>query len=675
MNKIVIVGHPSSGIEDVEKILVDSGMSLAESSLHDGLTPREIDATICKAYGGVTLNDASLRASTPFKQINVSSIWNGLALDLMRGNLEQTFWGWSDPLAIFLLDFWRNVDSEITFILVYNHPASVLKSNLYSDDGNETPSSDSIGHPGFWKPYNEALLHFYQRNSECCILVHGEQLQHVDGKLIKDVAKLPQSDLVAQLNAAPRSASQLPVQASNESDNETPDTALATVPEFEDVGLAGLKRKSTPLVSYLAETVVNTFSDELELYEELQAVATIPSQTRSSAKVDSLEAWKALCLLVKNHHEALAQANDALAQTSHLQAEKGQYLLEQKALSREHEILRQKIQNFRQELQKWSRINQEVEKKKKWALEKMYSQKDELQELSKKLEDATKQHQVAQLAAKEAVEFADKKATETALYAKQLDEKNTQLQIAQREKNRLAALAEEKTSEISWHLMQLNEKKTQLQILQEAAKEAEAHANETAEKAEQRLRQIESLQFELNSISKQILVLRSQNQEKAQQSSGKIASLLQEKHTLIQQLGKFSEELTAAREENKQLAANQRPVYLGAEARAQKELPYRVGSAIIEYRLSVVWLLLFPWVLSALVRRVRIEHQNEAPDLPRLVDYQDKDEAKKVEKHLSFLLGNACLTHIDRPWSWIVMPWVLLAANGKYRRFRREKVK
>ena len=28
----------------------------------------------------------------------------------MLGNLEENFWGWSDPNAIYLLDYWKQLD-------------------------------------------------------------------------------------------------------------------------------------------------------------------------------------------------------------------------------------------------------------------------------------------------------------------------------------------------------------------------------------------------------------------------------------------------------------------------------------------------------------------------------------------------------------------------------------
>ena len=84
----------------------------------------------------------------------------------ISNNLEQKFWGWSDPYAIYTLDYWLSLDENLTFILVYNHPRSVLEQ---AANNQESFVNNTIGHLiDNWIAYNTALLNFYYNNRERC---------------------------------------------------------------------------------------------------------------------------------------------------------------------------------------------------------------------------------------------------------------------------------------------------------------------------------------------------------------------------------------------------------------------------------------------------------------------------------------------------------------------------
>ncbi|MGE9806258.1 hypothetical protein ACQP3L_37430, partial [Escherichia coli] len=71
--------------------------------------------------------------------LQISPVWNSLVLDLMLNNIDQLFWGWSDPNLIFLLNYWLDLDDKLMFVLVYDKPQSVLidrKNETYVDERN-----------------------------------------------------------------------------------------------------------------------------------------------------------------------------------------------------------------------------------------------------------------------------------------------------------------------------------------------------------------------------------------------------------------------------------------------------------------------------------------------------------------------------------------------------------
>ncbi|UBQ40029.1 hypothetical protein [Comamonas thiooxydans] len=124
MNKIIVVGHPQSGFESVEELLLDCGMAEAKPSRREGFVPAQISETLVKVHGAVPVQHVS--DADQLNQIEVAPVWQGLALDLMLANVEQPLWGWADAQAVYLLDYWKSQDPQTVFVLVFDEPQSVF---------------------------------------------------------------------------------------------------------------------------------------------------------------------------------------------------------------------------------------------------------------------------------------------------------------------------------------------------------------------------------------------------------------------------------------------------------------------------------------------------------------------------------------------------------------------
>ncbi len=208
MNKIIIVGHPNSNFEFVEKISLQYGMGTPHTSKRENLSPQNITEIICKAYNTPKISEVT--STSDFSPLQVSAVWHGMALDLFLNNLEQKFWGWSDPYAIYTLDYWLSLDENLTFILVYNHPRSVLEQ---AANNQESFVNNTIGHLiDNWIAYNTALLNFYYNNRERCLLISSEQINKNTGHFLErleSVFKIPLNlcDLKECLNVKDASCS------------------------------------------------------------------------------------------------------------------------------------------------------------------------------------------------------------------------------------------------------------------------------------------------------------------------------------------------------------------------------------------------------------------------------------------------------------------------------------
>lgn len=99
-----------------------------------------------------------------------------MVLDLMLANLQHPLWGWADPHSIQLLEYWKAQD-PVVFVLVRRMPTIialtllVLKMPLPRLSGAPQPCLQN------WVAYNSALLQFYLRNPQRCVLVHASEAE------------------------------------------------------------------------------------------------------------------------------------------------------------------------------------------------------------------------------------------------------------------------------------------------------------------------------------------------------------------------------------------------------------------------------------------------------------------------------------------------------------------
>ena len=70
MNKIIIVGHPHSGHEEVQRLLTECGMAPALPSRRENLTPAQITQTLVQAHGATSLE--LLQSADQLQQIKVA---------------------------------------------------------------------------------------------------------------------------------------------------------------------------------------------------------------------------------------------------------------------------------------------------------------------------------------------------------------------------------------------------------------------------------------------------------------------------------------------------------------------------------------------------------------------------------------------------------------------------
>lgn len=323
MNKIAIVGHPASGYQEVEALLHQCGMQSAQPSRREGLRPQDITATLCKAHK-VPAVDA-VAEEQDIVQIQPGPVWHGMALDLMLGNLDQELWGWADPQAVFALDYWKDLDPKLTFVLVYDEPHRVLAEAAQAN--GEPPSTQQVQRMlDNWVAYNSALLRFHLRNTGRSLLVHAKQVRRAADRYLQALQPLLDAPLRPAGAVLPAAEAALPAPAEG-SVSATSDRLPAIVSQA--VALAGIEAQqaahlmtASPAEHYLVDGVLSGHPAALQLYAELQSAANLPLDRAARAGGSAAAAWEALVRqrsfvaeLLRQVHAEYQRVDEALTQS------------------------------------------------------------------------------------------------------------------------------------------------------------------------------------------------------------------------------------------------------------------------------------------------------------------------------------------------------------------------
>ena len=178
MNIVVTCGHPYSGFQAVHALLTEAGLAQASVSRREGMDAREFHQRVLAAHGVDLALPESLAPVTPGR------VWEDLAVDLFLGNLDAPDWGWADPGAVWLLDFWSQFDPQIRFVLVYATPELVVGEMLRQGALSPEGVADAIAS---WVTYHLELLRFFHRHRDRCILLDSAAATSVPRELVTKV--------------------------------------------------------------------------------------------------------------------------------------------------------------------------------------------------------------------------------------------------------------------------------------------------------------------------------------------------------------------------------------------------------------------------------------------------------------------------------------------------------
>ena len=311
MNKVCILGRDASLTQLADSVLQKYGMKPALPSRREALTPQAMTEALLKAHDCPPIEQVA--EESQLAPLQVGPVWHALALDLMLGNVDQSFWGWADPSGIYLLDYWRTLEPAMLFVLVYESPKAALHRLAQAYDGNGAFAHLATNLLACWQAYNGALLRFYLRHPDRCVLVGSDQLTADCAGFIATLSEKLKRPLAAHTTATGECAVQL----------------SATEPE-----------------DFILDAVVQQFPQVVQLHAELQSASSLPHIPAASAPdpiqlIESLlkqrsgQQRQSAGLLNNGKLAELIEENDLLLNQLHqVQEELERYYLENQRLKK-----------------------------------------------------------------------------------------------------------------------------------------------------------------------------------------------------------------------------------------------------------------------------------------------------------------------------------------------------
>ena len=226
----LIVGHNYSNFESVESLLHKNGMFLASRLKKEQIFAKELSNILVP----------NMSNSSEYKQEKISHVWDGLALDLFLSNNKNGWWGWSDSNAVVLLEYWKNTNPSMFFILVYNSPEEYIKKYLEVNGKASQKKLEKILKD--YVAYNKALLEFYYRNKESVFLLNTQEVEVNNVDIYLPVKK----NKNIQIKAV----------ESKSTNDEVQDEVL----------------------TFLVKNIILEHQELNEIYDELESVANLPLQ-------------------------------------------------------------------------------------------------------------------------------------------------------------------------------------------------------------------------------------------------------------------------------------------------------------------------------------------------------------------------------------------------------------
>jgi hypothetical protein len=292
MKTLCITGYSITETSSIAGILNQAGMANAIAAPKE--TPVDLaiwHERILKAYAEqISQNGGSFAPGR---------LWEQLAGDIFLANMDQTCWGWADPRAIKLLDFWQQFEPGIRFILVSISPEQAL-ARAIENPADQRSSQNVLDE---WQATHQAMLRFHLRHPEHSLLISAESVQAAPASFVQFASQ----------------RWSLPLEAPQQTSEFTP---------------------TNPLALLLARQITEQYPETAALHDEILASLS-PAQAPAEATFE----------LGGFEHQPHIDALRALLEDQKYKASHAELNIQYKESQKEGELLLQQLHQVQKELE------------------------------------------------------------------------------------------------------------------------------------------------------------------------------------------------------------------------------------------------------------------------------------------------------------------------------------
>lgn len=558
MKIVLTCGHPTSGYQMVHRVLLDCGLSQANSSRREQFSAEDIQRKLCLAH------DIPAIASGEIIQVNPGKVWQNLAVDLFVANLEAENWGWADVNTVYLLDFWHEFDPQLRFVLTYSSPATALvKLGEVAEDQVRELVKDALRS---WFFFNDQLLRFYSRHQDRCLLINADAVARVEGQekllpLLREQRGLSLSTQIVKATPSERPQSAIIGLITSQILDEMPEIQ-SLYDELE--GSADIFSGESYARSVLAEMAVAEYQRLEKLLAAgrtaLEQVATEKDRVQQESGEKLSAAESKISMLER---AAIQHRNEAE------QARKNEERLKQR--EQENELLLLQLYQLQEELESYvlkaKELDREKEKAKQLAAANLSAVEKTLAAREKEIEQYKRE--VAQR----------KRELESAfLRSQELTAEKDRMQTSfTKEMSAMEHGLSARAGEVEQYKKEVAQKKKELEMAMLRANEFAAEKDKVQKSATEKIatlqQKLSSHEGEVEQCKKDAVQAKQREEklkreiEESTQKASKARELEQESQLLLLQLNQVQEELENYYTKYQELTSNKQALSCSADAK------------------------------------------------------------------------------------------------------------
>ncbi len=371
--------------------------------------------------------------------------WEQAAGDIFLANWGSPNWGWADYRSTWLLEFWRDYDPQVRFVLCSLSPEQAVARALLSEA--EIAHWEVARILQTWQAYEHEMLRFALRHPDRCLLVDAEWSGYPLKSLQEQASSLLQVPLA--------------------------------LPKEGQLVLSGASAKGDPatlIAAELAQQLVAGFPEALLFYQQIQAslhlaAAPVDRKSRCQQAAESLqtlfiqrhEAQQQITVLTGERDSVRKQAEDRQQQITALTGERDQLQQDREELEQESELLLHQLHQVQEELERTFLEKQTTEA----TLEQTRVERDgarkQAEDRQKQITDLTGERESARKQAEDRQQQITVLTGERDSVRKQAEEQQKQLTTLTGERDQLRKAQEGQKKENELVLLQLHQVQEELE--------------------------------------------------------------------------------------------------------------------------------------------------------------------------------------------------------------------